>query len=352
MISAVVVNWNGERYLEGCLGALLAQDPPPDEVLLVDNQSEDGSVALVKARFPAVRVIDVGHNAGPGYARNLGAQSARHDRVLLLDNDVVLRPGVLQSLVRTMEADPGAVLVQARSVCASDPSLVHYDASDIHYLGLLELHNWFAPLATARPPAPQNGGLVALCFLADRPRLLDAGGFNADLFLLFEDTDLAWRLRMRGGRILLDPEAIVEHGSGTEHISMRGPHARYPARRVFLHSRNRWLVLLTCLHWRSLVLLAPAQFCYGAVLLVFACAKGHPIAWLHGKLDQLRLLPRLVRWRRLAQSARRVADRDLLVGDHLTLNPGLADRGARRLLHRALESSFAFYWKLLRGLCG
>ena len=322
MISAVVINWNGRHYLEDCLTAVLAQEPAPAEVLLVDNHSTDGSREFCAERFPSVRVVDTGYNAGPGYARNMGVTSAQHDRVLLLDNDVVLQPGNLAELTATMDAHPGTALVQARGLCGHDETVIHYDGSELHMLGLLVLHNWFVPRAEAQPAREQNGGLVALCFLADRDRYLAVGGFNADLFILFEDTDLAWRLRMRGDVVRLAPQAEVLHGAGTQDISMRGPEAVYPARRIYLHSRNRWMVLLTCMHWRTLILLLPPQMGYEFAQFVFACAKRHPVAWLHGKWDLLRALPRVWRWRRLAQRGRSVPDRELLVAESFTLKPG------------------------------
>lgn len=352
MISAVVINWNGRHYLEGCLDSLLAQRPVPDEIILVDNHSDDGSRAFVGERYPDVRIVDTGHNAGPAYARNMGVAAALHDRVLLIDNDVTMETGALARLNDALNASSEAAIVQARSVCADATDVVHYDATDIHYLGLLVLHNWFAPVDSAKAPEGPIGGLVALCFLADRGRYLDSGGFNSDLFILFEDTEFAWRLRMAGERILLAPGALVRHGGGTKNLSMRGPAASYPARRVFLHSRNRWLVLLTCLHWRSLLLLLLPQLAYGLIQFVFACVKGHPIAWCHGKLDMLRLLPRVLTWRKNAQRRRTVPDRELLVAGPLTLNPGLAERGAARILHGLMNRSFTAWWKVFGRFCG
>ncbi len=351
VISAVVINWNGRECLEACIGSVLGQDPAPDEVLLVDNHSADGSRELVADKFPEIRVIDTGYNAGPALARNIGVEQAQGERVLLVDHDVVLRPGVLGRLGETMDRHPDAACVQARSLCADRPDIVHYDASDVHYLGLLVLHNWFRPLAEAEDPSGPMGGLVALCFLADRQRFLDVGGFNPALFILFEDTDLALRLRLRGHQIYLAPGAHVLHGSGTKGTSFRDPAAGYPARRVFLHSRNRWLILLTSLRLQTLLVLLPAQLCYGLIQFVFALVKLHPLAWFSGKLSQLLYLRRVPAWRRAAQEGRRAPDRELLVGAALTLNPSLQRRGLPAFLHGCMNALFIGYWRLFRRLC-
>ncbi len=351
VISAVVINWNGRECLEACIGSLLQQEPPPDEVLLVDNHSDDGSRESVAEWFPQIRIIDTGYNAGPAMARNIGVEQAQGDRVLLVDHDVSLRAGALESLSKTMDRHEDAACVQARSLCADKPDTVHYDATDVHYLGLLVLHNWFRPLAEAKAPDGPIGGLIALCILVSKERYLEVGGFNPALFILFEDTDLALRLRLRGHQIYLDPEAHVLHGSGTKGTSFRDPAAGYPARRVFLHSRNRWLILLTSLRLQTLLVLLPAQLCYGLAQFVFALVKLHPLAWFSGKLSQLRYLPKVTAWRRVAQRGRVARDRELLVGEGLTLNPSLAKPGLPAFLHRCMNALFIGYWKLFRGMC-
>lgn len=352
MISAVVVNWNGAGYLAACLDALFAQLPPPDEVLLVDNQSTDGSVELARGRHPRVRVVQMGSNAGPCAARNRGVAEARNELVLLLDNDVVLHDGALAALRAELEGDPRCAMVQARSLCGDDPTVVHYDSADIHFLGTLVLHNWYRPLAGAVPPANPVGAGIALCFLTRRSVFLAVGGFDENLFILYEDNEFSYKLRMRGHSIRLAPGALCTHLAGTAGLSVRGAEAAYPGRRTLLHSRNRWYVLLKCMRWRTLLLTVPAQLAYGAVYAVFGHRRGHMREWWHGKAMLLRMLPAAVRGRRVAQAGRTVPDRELLVALPMTLNPGLAERGLAAAVRRGMDGFFRGYWRVVRGLCG
>lgn len=352
MLSAVVVNWNGRDYLPRCLEALLAQVPPPDEVIVVDNHSDDGSREVVAAAFPQVRVLDTGRNGGPCLARNIGVRAAAHELCLCLDNDVVLHPGALAAMRRCLEADARAAMVQARSVCGDDPTIVHYDGGELHFLGTLILHNWYRPLAAAATPDGPVGAAVALCFLTRKSVYEAVGGFDENLFILYEDNEFSYKLRMRGHTIWLCPDALCTHLAGTAGLSVRGAEARYPGRRTFLHSRNRWYVLLTCMRWRTLVLTIPAQLVYGAVYAAFGFQRGHFRDWWRGKWELLRLLPTAVRARRIAQRGRTVPDRAILVSAPMTLNPGLAERGGKALLRTGLDRFFAFYWRLVRRLCG
>ncbi|MBK8974637.1 MAG: glycosyltransferase family 2 protein [Planctomycetes bacterium] len=351
MISAVVVNWNGREHLARCLPALLAQEPAPGEVLLVDNASDDGSVELVRTEWPAVRVVAAGGNLGPAAARNLGAAHARGDRLLFLDNDVVLRPGVLAELARELESDRRIGAVQPRSVCADRVDVVHYDAADLHALGTLVLHNWFRPLAEVRDPSGPVGAVIALCLLMRRRAFDAAGRFDPHLFILYEDNDLSWRLRMHGWHLRLATRAIVEHAGGTAGLSFRSPGARYASRRAFLHARNRWLVLLRDARWRTLALMAPSHVAYALVYTVFAASRGGLLAALRGHLAAVAALPRVVRARRV-QRGRKVADRHLLSAAPMTANPGLAESGPKAWLRRALDGFVALNWRLVRRLCG
>lgn len=352
MVSAIVVNWNGKDYLPECLTALLAQEPAPAEVLVVDNHSTDGSRELVAARFPTVRVIDTGRNGGPCFARNVGIAAASNELCLLLDNDVVLHPGALRALLDAAAEDPAAAMLQARSLCGDDPTIVHYDGGDLHFLGTLVLHNWYRPLAEAHEPAGPVGAAIALCFLTRKSVYEDVGGFDEHLFILYEDNQFSYKLRLRGHTIRLVTGALCTHLAGTAGLSVRGEVANYPGRRTHLHSRNRWYVLLTCMRWRTLVLTAPAQLVYGVVYAAFGLRRGHLGDWLRGKWDLLRLLPTAVRMRKVAQADRKLPDRALLVAAPMTVNPGLASRGGAALLRRALDRFFAGYWRLVRRFCG
>ena len=352
MISAIVVNWNGREYLTRCLDALLRQTPAPDEVLLIDNHSTDESREFVVANYPTVRVIDTGRNGGPCFARNIGVAKARHEICLLIDNDVVLHPGALATMRAQLDADPSAAMVQARSLCGDDESVVHYDGGELHFLGTLVLHNWYRPIADATVPEGPVGAAVALCFLTRKAAFTAVGGFDENLFILYEDNEFSYKLRMRGHTVWLCAAAHCTHLAGTADLSMRGRDARYPGRRTYLHSKNRWYVLLTCMRWRTLILTIPAQLVYGAVYAAFGHQRGHVRDWWRGKWELFLLLPCALRARRVAQRGRTVPDRRILASAPMTLNPGLAETGGKAVLRRALDRFFAGYWWLVRGLCG
>jgi len=346
-VTVVVCNYNGEEHLPACLGALRAMRGEVVETILVDNASTDGGLALVARDFPEVRVVQTGRNGGPCLARNVGLREAGTALVLALDNDAVVAPDTLERLLAARAAT-GAAVVQPRSVFDAEPDRVHYDGGALSYLGLIRLRNFYVPLAEA-----QGAGVVevdcaiSLCLLVDRARLLALGGYDERYFILFEDSDLSYRLRSAGERIVSVEDALVRHRAGTPGISFReGP--RYPERRVFLHARNRWVYLAKNHALRTLIVSLPGLALYEALGLAFALASGHPLAWLRGKLAALGMLAGLRADRRRVQAARVVGDRDLLVGGPLTLTPAVVASDAKRTLLLAVDGLLRSWWALAR----
>jgi len=345
-VSVVVCNYNGERYLVECLDSVRALHGFVDEVIVVDNASTDDSRAIAEKHGARVVVMD--RNDGPCPARNAGMRAAKNRWVLALDNDAVCTPDMLDKLCAAVVGEADVVIAQPRSVFANEPDRVHYDGGSFHYVGLIALRNFYLP----RERAEGHGVVpvdcaVAVALLVDRDALLAIGGYDETMFILFEDLDLSFRLRACGRRIVSVEDAIVLHKGGTVGISFReGP--SYPGSRVFFHSRNRWTYMAKCLRWRTLFVALPGIALYEAVWFVFACLSGSPFAWLRGKWRFLRLAGHVRRERRLFQSQRTVADKDLLVGGPLTVTPSLRLGGFKGFVLRALDHVLASWWNVVR----
>lgn len=351
-VSAVVCNYNGEGYLPECLKALQAQNGGLDEVLVVDNASTDGSLELLRTSFPEVSVLALKENKGPSVARNAGMRAARNRCVLAIDNDAVLLPDVLDKLRVALAASGTAVAAQPRSVFADEPSRVHYDGAWFHYVGLLSLRNFYSPLdrAEGRGVVPVDG-LIAIAILLDRDRVMEVGGYDESLFILFEDYDLSLRLRLAGDTVLSVEEAIVLHKGGTPGISFRSGVA-YPKIRAFYHSRNRWVLLVKNHRWRTLLLSMPGMALYELIWGGFSLVQGNFRAHIAGKWALVKLWPELMAERKRIQALRRVPDRELLRGGPLTISPHLLSRRPAALAIGVLDRLLSLWWSLVRPLVG
>jgi GT2 family glycosyltransferase len=254
LASVIIVNYNGCRFLEDCLRAVLDQElGEPFEVTLVDNGSTDNSVAYVRRAFPTVGVIEARRNLGFAGGNNLGIGAARGRYIVLLNNDTQVRAGWLKALVAAAEQNPGAGAIAAKLLFV-DP------ANTIQNAGSLLLSDGSGADRGFREPdrgqydtAEEVFGACGASVLYRRQMLEDVGVFDETFFMYYEDTDLNWRMRLRGWSVLYEPDAVVDHvhaGSSREWSPFFTFHV--DRNRIFVLLKNASLSMAT----RSCVALA------------------------------------------------------------------------------------------------
>jgi GT2 family glycosyltransferase len=211
-VSVIVLNYNGRVFLDGCLTALASQQVEGGfEVLVADNGSWDGSPAHVRERYPWVRVLEMERNLGFSAANNRAFGQAAGRHVVVLNNDANVRPGWLRGLVEAAEADPRVGAVTSKLVFAHSPGV-------IQNVGLLLFSDGGGgDRGVGEPDRGQYErreevfGFCGAAALLRRQALQDVGGFDETFFAYYEDTDLSWRMRLRGWKVVYEPSAVVEH---------------------------------------------------------------------------------------------------------------------------------------------
>lgn len=219
-VVAIVLNWNGESDTAACLDSLLAQDGVALDLLLVDNDSPDGSGARLHRRYPNVQYLQTGANLGYAGGNNRGfawAMERGAEWVLVCNNDTVVDPQCVRLLLAAAQAD--------ERIAALTPLIVRFDARD---------RVWFAggTLSIARGLGRHDhaGATVAdverrigtdvwqpctfltgCCLLLRVRALQDVGTFREDFFAYVEDVDLSLRLSRAGWRLGWVPRARLAH---------------------------------------------------------------------------------------------------------------------------------------------
>jgi len=212
LASVVVVNFNGQHFLERCLAALLEQElEEPFEVLLVDNGSRDDSPAFVRRRFPTVRVIEARRNRGFAGGNNLGMRAARGRYIVLLNNDTQVRAGWLKALVSAAEQNPAAGAIAAKLLFVEPPNTIQNAGSLLLSDGSGADRGFREPDRGQYDTAEEVFGACGASVLYRRQMLEDVGVFDETFFMYYEDTDLNWRMRLRGWSVLYEPAAVVDH---------------------------------------------------------------------------------------------------------------------------------------------
>jgi GT2 family glycosyltransferase len=312
--SVLVVTFNHRDLVPRCLDALRATCGPADEVIVVDNASSDGTADLIASRYPWVRLVRSPRNGGYGAANNLGAGLARGEYLVFLNPDAVPLPGWLEGLLEGLDRTPGEgtsggagreadVLATARLLLAGDPERVDTFGNEVHISGITTSRGWGRPAGADGEPE-EVAAVSGACFALRRRLFRRLGGFDARLFLYFEDTELSLRARLAGCRCVALPGARVLH----DH------RPGFSAAKLRLLERNRWWTLLKLFRWRTLVALAPV-LAMGEVVAWGMAARSGPdhlaakaLAWA----DLLRWLPALPAARREVTWVRAVPDRALL----------------------------------------
>ena len=217
MRAAIVIpNWNGSRWLTGCLDAVAAQTRRPEEVIVVDDASGDDSVD-VAARHPlAPRVLALPTNGGFGRAVNEGIRAASADAVALVNVDVVLAEDWLQRTVAALEDDPRAAAVATKMVAMFDPAVLDDTGDFLRRDGAAEQRGRFRRDQGLWDEPEEVWGACAGAALFRRDAVLGIGGFEERFVMYLEDTDLALRLRLAGWRCRYEPVIARHHGASAE----------------------------------------------------------------------------------------------------------------------------------------
>jgi len=226
-VSAVIPSRDGADLLGRCLPALLEADPGLQEIIVVDDGSEDSTADLLRRHFPTVVRLRMPRDSGFGRLCNAGVRACRNRLVLLINNDMVPQPGFLAPLLEWMaRADVFAVGPQYRMRRGPDGAYVCSSCGDIHRESDSVQHS-----TSTRLDAPAGGGLF------DREKFLQLGGFDP-LFLPFywEDMDLGLQAWRHGWRIVHEPRSVMYHEQGA---TIRRVHSRVRSEVVF--ARNRFL---------------------------------------------------------------------------------------------------------------
>ncbi len=212
LVYTIVLNWNRPELTLRCLASLDAVEYANHEVVVVDNGSTDDSVLRIRERYPPLRIIETGANLGYAGGNNVGIRAAHEagaDYVLMLNNDAVLTPGCIGTLVAAAEADTAAGALSPK-IMRFDGGIAYEGASFDRRLAYVSRHR--GPTST---DAPVDVGFAPGTSLLIRMTAIQQTGLlDESFFLYWEDVEYSHRLTQHGWRLLYVPTALVHHEVG------------------------------------------------------------------------------------------------------------------------------------------
>ena len=244
LVSVVILNWNGRRFLEQFLPTLVKYTQDPEaEIVVADNGSTDDSMAFMEKEFPSIRTLklDKNHGFSGGYNRALEQVNSRY--YLLLNSDIEVTEGWLDPLLKVMEAYP--------KVAACTPKLLDFQKNThFEYAGAAGgfIDRYGYPFCRGRIFDAMEEDLgqydlsteifwgTGACLMVRSDLWKEVGGLDEQFFAHMEEIDLCWRLKSLGHTILSVPSSRVYHVGG-------GTLERGNPMKTFLNFRNNLLLL-------------------------------------------------------------------------------------------------------------
>jgi GT2 family glycosyltransferase len=231
IVTVVIPNYNGKKFLADCLDSLKKQTYRDFRVLVVDNGSTDGSCEFLRNNYPKVDVIELSENTGFANAVNVGIRESNGKYVFLLNNDTICEQGAIEALVKVLDKKARVFSVQAKMLKINEPHNID-DAGDFYSAmgwGFAQGKDKDNKLFSKR------SNIMSACAGAAmyRKDYFDKIGlFDEAHFCYLEDIDVGYRARLYGYQNVMEPDAIVYHaGSGSSG-------SRYNAFKVELTAAN------------------------------------------------------------------------------------------------------------------
>jgi GT2 family glycosyltransferase len=266
LVSVLIVNWNGGEVFKNCLDSLTKIDYPNWELIVVDNGSTDGSMGLVdgKSKFQIpVRVVKNTRNLGFAVANNQGSEIATGKYLLLLNNDTLVEPNLLEVMVKKLENDQSIGAMQPKIKIMDDPRYLDNSGSYITKIGFLE-HRGFQHLDSPEFAKEREVFSVKGACMFIRKVFVDKYGLFDDKFVsYFEESDFCWRVWLTGGRCIYNPTTFIRHKLGMTSKKMNQIEVNYHG------VKNRICSMLKNLNAGNLILILLPHLFINLVLMLY-----------------------------------------------------------------------------------
>jgi GT2 family glycosyltransferase len=273
-VAIVILNWNGQKYLEQFLPSVLAASYPGYEVIVADNNSTDDSLSFLQAIYPQVRIITLDKNYGFAKGYNEALKQVQSDYYVLLNSDVEVTNGWLQPMVALLESD--------KTIAACQPKLLSWHNKHMfEYAGAAGgwIDKYGYPFAKGRvfDVCEEDKGQYdesTPIFWASGAALFirsavyhQLKGFDEYFFAHQEEIDLCWRIQLAGYKIYSCPTAVVYHIGG-------GTLPKGNSLKTKLNFRNNLIMLYKNLPGSKKITVLPVRFFLDAVSAYKALFSG------------------------------------------------------------------------------
>ncbi len=242
-VAVVILNWNGEKFLENFLPSVIACNNYYTKIILADNGSTDHSVSYVKNNYPTIEIIQNESNGGFAKGYNDALKHVDAEYYILLNSDVEVTPGWIDRVIQLMNDDPTIAACQPKIKAYHNKKMFEYAGGAG---GFIDKYGY--PFCRGRilekteVDTGQYNDLreifwaTGACLFIRSECYHLVNGFDEDFFAHMEEIDLCWRLKNMGYKIMYCPDSTVYHVGG-------GTLNKASAQKTYLNFRNNLILL-------------------------------------------------------------------------------------------------------------
>ncbi|MDR3046620.1 MAG: glycosyltransferase family 2 protein, partial [Bacteroidales bacterium] len=253
-LAIVILNWNGKAFLEKFLPVLLLHTPDYAEIIIADNASSDGSMEMMKMKFPEVKTIQNSCNGGFSKGYNEALQKVDADYYCLLNSDVEVTENWVSPIMTLLDEHPDVAAVQPKL-------LSYYERDSFEYAGASGgfVDRFGYPFCRGRlfeiveRDQHQYDDIIETFWATGAALFVRSelyhkiGGLDEDFFAHMEEIDFCWRLKNLGYKVMVNPLSKVYHVGG-------GTLPKENSMKTYLNFRNNHFLLIKNLPENRLIL--------------------------------------------------------------------------------------------------
>lgn len=206
-----IINYKGRQFLSELLESIRIQTYRDCETILIDNDSQDGSVDFVRSEYPWVRTLPQSSNLGYARAANLAMRSSEAEYVAILNTDLKLGKDWVEQIVRPAESDSSVAVVASKLLLYDYPQYLNGVGGGMTHLGYTWDRGMFERDEGQYDQVDDVAFACGGAALFRRRTILKVGGFDEMFYMYHEDVDLCWRLWVLGYRVVTAPRAVAYH---------------------------------------------------------------------------------------------------------------------------------------------
>lgn len=217
-ISIIIANYNGEKFLEACLNSIYKEKNKAFEVIIVDDNSQDNSISLLKKNlkwYSNLSLIENKRSRGAAESRNIGVKKSKGEYLFFLDYDTQIKKSWLNEVIQFFESYLDAGAGQAK-LLKFNTNFFDYAGDHLSQLGFLVERSKGTVDRGQFDSFDTIFSMKGAAMIVKKDIFNQIGGFDEDYYYLWEEPDLTWRVWLAGYKVYFVPTITVWHHYVTE----------------------------------------------------------------------------------------------------------------------------------------